>query len=219
MKRVFIMIMMASCLLGCSRHAKLNPQLYPHNVMIDLHHGSLDPTLKAAIERRGFQLQTTDLPVTYDVLQSTGILWIADDARRDYRPDEIKAIKAFVRDGGTLICAGQAWSWVGDKNDIAKYPLNELGKKLGFRITGQNIGMPGPKEPSAFLLGVESINHTDWWPSMVESDVAGAQVIIRDESMKAMAVYIPSGKGQILVFGHAALLRDNPRILLNILNG
>jgi hypothetical protein len=139
-------------------------------------------------------------------------------AHVDFTSDEIAAVKAFVTAGGTVICSGQAWSWANDKKDVAAYPLNEVGKALGFTITGQNIGTPTGREASPYLIGIETITRSSWWPSLVESDAPGSQVLIRDQNLKAMALTFPLGKGRVFVFGHEALLADNPMLVTNVLN-
>ena len=201
-------IALLTLLMGCSPTGtkSVSPNLYSHNVLVDLYHGSINQTLKSAIETAGFQTKTSDNPISDLSLQSIGVLWITDNASRDYQPNEIKSVRSFVENGGTLICSGQAWSWVSDKKDIHKYPLNQLGKSLGFTITGQNIGNPVSKESSPYLAGIESFTRTDWWPSRIESEAAGYQPLIRDQNMKTMAVFIPCGKGRIFVFGHGSLL-------------
>ena len=220
MKIKLLETLLCGLLIGCmSAGAKgfMVGEVNPHRVMLDLYHGSIAPAMKTAIENGGFPIQKSDAPLTDEALESVGFLWIAVDSDRVFQPGEIKAVKSFVRNGGTVICSAQAWSWVGDKKDIKNFPLNQLGKELGFMITGLNIGKPVTKEPSVYLRGIESLVHTDWWPSMIEPQAQVFSVLIRDEGEKPMAIFIPSGKGRVFVFGHATLLTDNPQIVLNIL--
>ena len=214
--------MLSGLIVGCASvgtDVSSTPQLNPRIVLVDLYHGSLDGNLKAMIEKGGYTTVPCDAPLTDQALQSAGTLWIDDNASRDYQPGEIKAVRRFVQLGGTVICSGQAWSWAYDKKDISRYPLNQLGKSLGFMITGQNIGSPVNKELSTYLLGVDTVTRTDWWPSMVESHVRGSRPLIRDENLKTMAIFIPRGSGRIFIFGHGSILKENPQILLNILGG
>ena len=190
-----------------------------HSVLVDLYHGSIDPTSKSAIESAGFKILKSDAPLSDQALQSVSVLWITENASQDYQSSEIKSVRSFVNSGGTLICSGPAWAWaVYVKKDNRSYPLNQLGKALGFTVTAQSIGKPVNKEPSPYLLGIESLIHTDdWWPSMIDCQVTGYHPLIRDENLRTMAMFIPSGRGRIFVFGHGALLRDNPTIVRNIL--
>lgn len=186
-------------------------------ILFDLFRGAMTQGIKPTIERAGYQIKKSDVSISDETLQSVEVLWVAADSGREYQSDEIKAIKSFVKSGGTLICSGQAWAWGGDKKDIAKFPLNQLGKELGFTITGLNIGKPTVMESSLYLDGIESLTHKDWWPSKVEPLVRDFQVLIRDQDEMPMAIFLPVKKGRIFVFGNSGLLWDNPQIVMNIL--
>ena len=221
MKTKIFTTILSGLFIGCSTVGTMSsktPGLNPHSVLVDLYHGTIDPAAKSAIESAGCQIQKGDGPITEQALQSVGVLWIADNTSRDYQAFEIKAVQSFVKNGGTLVCAGQAWSWASyAKKDNRSYPLNQLGAALGFTITAQNIGAPVNLESSPYLSGVESVTRNGWWPSRVESQVVGVQPFIRDENLRIMALVIPSGKGRIFVFGCEGLVSDNPKIVQNIL--
>ena len=221
MKIKLLDVMFCGLIIGCSsveaKDYNMSPEAEAHTILFDLYRGSINQGIKPTLERAGFQIKKSDVSITDQSLQSVEVLWIATDSGREYQSDEIKTIKSFVKKGGTLICSGQAWAWVGDKKDIKAFPLNQLGKELGFTITGLNIGKPSVKEPSIYLSGIESLTHTDWWPSKIEPLVRDFQVIIRDQDEMPMAMFIPSGKGRVFVFGSSALLWDNPQIVMNIL--
>ena len=220
MKLTFLVIGSLGLLTACSslsRDDSMGLHLHANKVLVDLYHGSIDPAVKAAILDGGFELRTSDLPLRDEELQSVGTLLISDNANRSYQSAEIDAVERFVDKGGTLICAGQAWSWAGDKKDINTYPLNQLGRRLGFTITGQNIGKAAGETSSAYLRGAESVNQTDWWPSMVQAETSRFTILMRDDKMKPMAIRMLKGDGQIFIFGHGAILNDNPHIARNIL--
>lgn len=196
----------------------LAQEVSPRVILFDLYRGTIVQGIKPTLERAGYQIIKSDVSIDGQSLQSVEVLWIATDSGREYQADEIKAIKSFVKNGGTLICSGQAWAWGGDKKDINAFPLNQLGKELGFAITGLNIGEPSIIESSQYMDGIESLTRTEWWPSKVEPLVRNCQVLIRDRDDKPMALFIPTGKGRVFVFGSSGLLWDNPKLVLNILN-
>jgi len=215
MKRLVACVVLG-LLAACSNNS-INPQLYSRDILVDLYHGSIDPISKSAIERYGIQIHTTDAPITDKTLAAVGAVWITSNATRDFEPSELRSIHKFIRSGGTLICSGQAWAWAYDKKEVSKFPLNQLGKTVGFLITGQNAGKPVNMESSPYLMDVDSVNQTDWWPSLVQSEVNGFVPLIRDEYMRTIAIYFPLGRGRVFVFGHESLLKDNPQITVNIL--
>ena len=222
MKIKLLDVIFCGLIIGCSsveaKDYNQSREVAAHTILFDLYRGSINQGIKPTLEHAGFLIKKSDVSITEQSLQAVEVLWIATDSGREYQTDEIKAIKSFVKNGGTLICSGQAWAWGGDKKDINAFPLNQLGKELGFTITGLNIGEPSIIESSLYMNGIESLTRTDWWPSKVEPLVRNYQVLVRDQDDKPMALFIPMGKGRIFVFGNSGLLWDNPKLVLNILN-
>jgi hypothetical protein len=216
MKAMTVRLVMLGMLAGCGASTT---EMNTHNVLLDLHHGDMKPAVRAVVEGGGYTLVKNDNAITAEALKTAGALWLTDSSHVDFTPAEIDAVKAFVMAGGTLICSGQAWSWVSyQKKDASTYALNQIGKALGFNIAGVNIGAPTGREPSRYLTGIATLTRNGWWPSLVESDAPGAEVLIRDQNLKAMALTYPLGKGRVFVFGHEAMLADNPMLVMNALN-
>lgn len=130
---------------------------------------------------------------------------------------EVDLLRDFVRRGGGLLCVGQAWSWAcrGYGNmPVELFPLNQIGRPLGFRITGRNIGNPDMRTLHNVLRGtVRAISSENWWPSEIETTTADREVLIRDENGRAMAVRLSHGTGKVIAAGHEAMLKLNPELL------
>lgn len=164
------------------------------------------------------------LPLDYQIdeqsLQSLNILILADGRpNKSFSGSEVHAITEFVRNGGRLLCVGQAWSWVYkeyDNKPIETYPLNQLGKALNFWITGENIGAPKYLF-SPIMADVKELKRIGWWPSRIELNDRNSIPIVRDENMRIMAGAVPFGKGMVVIYGHSGLLEENPNVLHNTL--
>ena len=116
-----------------------------------------------------------------------------------------------------MLCVGQAWSCAcrGYGNmPVELFPLNQIGRPLGFRITGRNIGNPDMRTLHNVLRGtVRAISSENWWPSEIETTTADREVLIRDENGRAMAVRLSHGTGKVIAAGHEAMLKLNPELL------
>ncbi len=133
-----------------------------------------------------------------------------------YAEAEVQAIAQFVKGGGGLLCAGQAWSWTYKEygnQPIETYPLNVLGKQLNFEVSEENAGTPTYLE-TEILTGTDRVERTDWWPSKVKITSKDGQSILRDENQRSIGGLLPLGDGRIVLYGHASLLKDNPQVLL-----
>jgi hypothetical protein len=123
-------------------------------------------------------------------------------------------VERFVRDGGGLIAADLGWSWTYyDKQPIETLPINALGRRLGFAFTADNLGHPSRVDAEA-LPGLAPLVQTDWVPSGIRLDGEQARVTVRDDQLRAMAGTVHAGRGRVAVFGHSAMLRDNPALLI-----
>ena len=141
-------------------------------VAIDLYHGIIPPNIgellrqRAFLQRNPFEIRLLNTRLADDTLANTDVFIVASMGHTSdihFKEPEIGVIDAFVRGGGGLLCAGQAWSWVypsyGNKS-VETFPLNELGNRLGFKITGKNIGSP-VLYPSEITAGINVVtqNH------------------------------------------------------------
>jgi hypothetical protein len=187
-------------------------------VGIDLHHGMLWKHGAQMIRTHHFQPVLLDAQITTNVLKELDILVIATDGVDliPFSSAEIAAIADFVRNGGGLLCAAQAWSWsykaYGNKPP-EDYPLNALGRLFGFMITGTNIGTP-----FADASVVKNVVSHGWAPSRISFPSKHARPFVRDESLRAMAGSLEFGTGRIVVLGHASMPERNPQLLFTILD-
>ena len=191
-------------------------------VAIDLRHGSSWQGGIDLLRRNNYQPILLESQITTNSLVAVATLIIAADGvgAVSFNESEVEAIVDFVKDGGGLLCAAQAWSWAykayGNK-PVEDYPLNSLGKICGFTITGSNIGAPAyASEP--FVTNVSEIVRDGWWPSRILFSSRSARPFIRDNALRAMAGSLRYEKGKVVVLGHGSMLRDNPKLVTNILS-
>jgi len=183
-------------------------------VGIDLKHGKttgLTETLVAG----GFSVVPIDQSIDAATLKKIGVLMIIAPTK-PYADTEVQAIAQFVKAGGGLLCAGQAWSWTYQEYDnqpLETYPLNVLGKQLNFTVTGENAGTPTHLD-TEIMAGIERVERTDWWPSKVAITSKDGRTIVQDETQRSIGGLLPLGEGRIVVYGHASLLKDNPKVLV-----
>jgi hypothetical protein len=192
-------------------------------VGVDLVHGILWADELEQLKNAGVHVVSLEDDITkerlndIDVLLITGVSHTSNKA--DFSDDEVQAIDWFVRGGGGLLCAGQAWSWVypeyGDK-PIEDYPLNTLGRQFGFRITGFNIDAP-VHGSGAVIERASPIKRENWWPSKVELQNPDASALLRDETYRIMAGQLPYGEGTVVVMGHDLMLQENPALTEGLL--
>jgi len=117
-----------------------------------------------------------------------------------------------------MICADKTWSWVQAVKAVVDYLLNQVGEKMGFTIHGMNVGKPTSVENTPYWDTIQPVvQNDDWWPFAVGSDSPSFTPIIRDEKLNVLGTQITVGKGSVFIFGHGALLRDNPELVVRIL--
>ena len=88
-----------------------------------------------------------------------------------------------------------------------------LGKQLNFEVSGENAGTPTYLE-TEIMTGTDRVERTDWWPSKIEITSKDGRTIIRDEARRSIGGLLPLGDGRIVVYGHASVLKDNPKVML-----
>ncbi len=194
----------------------------PNVVGLDLLHGVAWPSAKAELEQLGFRVVLLQTNADFRDHQRLGVLIILTDEPGATKPlgeKRATAIADFVRTGGGLLCAGEAWSWITEKGasrSLEDFSLNVLGRHLGFTVLDRTTRDPRNISPS-LLGGLDGVNRTDWWASEIRATAEGAEPLITDEELRPMAVRFPYGRGRVVVVGHRELLRENPDVLRNIL--
>ncbi len=203
---------LAILLSGCSDTRRASPKV----IGVDIRHGNVWPGLTETLTAAGYKVVVMEQDINAESLKPLGILF-SHSPDKPFADDEINAISKFVRSGGGFIGAGQAWSWTykeyGNK-PIETYPLNMLGKKLGFTVTSQTVGTP-TYFATDVMTGISLVERSDWWPSAIECSSRDCQSIIRDEQQRSMGAMLSYGRGRITIYGHGELLKDNPAVLLN----
>ena len=188
-------------------------------VGIDVGHGSVWPGLVETLAANGYTSIALDRPMDSASLEKIGILLIAAPGST-YAPAEVNAIRRFVKSGGGLVCAGQAWSWTykeyGNK-PIDTYPLNVVGRRLKFWVAENSVGAP-VELGTAIMADIDGVERSDWWPSEVRVDDKSGKPILKDENHKTIGALQSHGRGKIVAYGHEGILKDNPRILVNSVN-
>jgi len=204
---------------GCSQDSKNKI-----GVGVDLYHGKGWKGLIEEVEKVGLKPYLFDGPLESKEMDLLGTLIISGPSIHEplhpFKEDEIAIIEKFVAHGGNLIVCGQAWAWVykdyGNK-PIENYPLNVIGKRLGFWITGKNIGPPKNIAETEITQGIKEIFRKDYAPSKIELQAPSNVVLLRDAELQIIAGYLKYGRGQIVIYGHEAILPENPILFTNTL--
>lgn len=215
----------ASFLVGCA-----SPQTVrfdakrSQTVGVALFYGQAWKGMRPCAENLGFTLNVHDRPLDKRFLSEIGILIIPGSGHeRDnqFSKEEVKQVRDFVAAGGGLLCAAQAWSWVGTEHGnrpIETFPSNALGRSLGFVITGSNIGHPEPATADPAIFGeIKKWNGGRWWPSEVKPLTDNVTTILRDSNERPIALRGDLGAGRFIVAGQEALFEANPEVFKAVL--
>jgi len=204
---------------GCSQDSKNKI-----GVGVDLYHGKSWGGLIEGVKQLGLKPHLINRPMESKDMDLIGTLIISGipiyEPMHPLKEEEVAQIENFVARGGTLIVCGQAWAWVnkvyGNK-PIEKYPLNVIGKRLGFWITDKNVGAPTNIAQTEITKGIKEIFRKDYAPSKIELQVPDSVVLLRDAELQVVAGYFKYGRGQIVIYGHEAILPENPMLFTNTL--
>ena len=184
-------------------------------VGIDPKHGETWPGLAETLVASGFRVVPINHSIDAATLKKIGVL-IVIAPTKPYEDAEVEDIARFVKKGGGLLCAGQAWSWTYKEygnRPIETYPLNVLGKHLDFTVTAENAGTPTYLD-TEIMAGIERVERTDWWPSKVVITATNGQTIVQDQNRTSIGGLLTVGNGRIVVYGNSSLLKDNPNVLV-----
>ena len=211
----FIISLAVLSIQGCATMPRQSSSI----VGLDVRHGQVWPGLEATLNSNGFKTITIDTAIESQSLNRIGVLFIAAP-NSTYKVSELDAIQQFVKSGGGLVSAGQAWSWTYKEygnQPIKTYPLNIIGRRLNFWVTENNIGEP-VNYGTEIMAGISTVERSDWWPSEVRVNEKSGKPILKDDKHKTIGALQTYGRGRIVVFGHDGILKDNPKILINSIN-
>jgi hypothetical protein len=118
-----------------TRYAKPTISTDPISVGVDVSHGDLSRLIEDYLDNSGYRAIRLK-SVNATGLKDVSVFVIFPSPKPPaYTQTEINAVEEYVTNGGGLLCGGQAWSWTyaeyGD-SPIETYPLNRLGRVLGF---------------------------------------------------------------------------------------
>jgi hypothetical protein len=196
-----------------------------HNVGVAVFTGQAWSGMRAAAQSLGLTFTLQDKPLDIQFLSQVGILIVPGcgfTGERQFSTGEVELVRDFVASGGGLLCAGQAWSWVykeyGNK-PIETFPLNALGRTMGFFITGRNIGAPNPASADTEVFGdMQGWHGADKWaPSEVKPLTGSVKSILRDFNERPIALRGDLGAGRLIVAGHEGLFEYNPEAFKAVL--
>jgi hypothetical protein len=182
---------------------------------IDLYHGASWKGIENTINETGFNLNFIDGEISAKILSAFHAILIFGSSGKPFSRREISSLSDFVRYGGSLIIASQAWSWsykeYGNKPN-KDFPLNALGRELGYRITENNIFGPDFLDKE-LKKRIKNVNKKNWDPSQIELLADETRVFIRDTRGRIIAGSFVHGKGRVIVCGHDKMLEENPNML------
>jgi len=168
----------------------------------------------------GFDIVDLADNLKYETISEFPLIYIQGGSFHDqkgYRCTEVDAVRRYVMEGGSLLCAGLAWPWVTESygnKPVSTFPLNQIGKEVGFEITRENIGKPVTLAGGLFSkLSEEQLKSAGWWPSKVVSTVPNSEVVSRDPEGRPIVVAFGLGKGRVIVFGHPGMLEEDEEIV------
>lgn len=185
--------------------------------------GKSDRPGKKLVDRlKSFGFEISELPGDVDqrAISEAPLVYIQGGSFHDqpgFDPGEVAAIKRYVTTGGSILCAGLAWPWVyeayGNK-PVVTFPLNKIGKELGFEITGENINDPVFQNTGLFHgLSAKQLKTEGWAPSKIVSNAPGSEVVSEDPEGRPIVVAYSLGRGRVMIFGHPGMLDEDEEIL------
>jgi hypothetical protein len=102
---------------------------------------SLHPELKERLTSKGIRIENC----SYETFDNYDVIIISNPLK-SFNEDEQDALFDYIHNGGSVIIFGIGYYWTvakdenGDKRKIEDYPINRLGKRLGFRIEASYKG-------------------------------------------------------------------------------
>lgn len=168
---------------------------------------------------------------TAKTLSGFPIIYIRGGSYNDqpgFTQGEVAAFEQHVLQGGSLLCAGVVWPWAYPdaygKKPADNFPLNQVGKNLGFIISGGPFGEPFLPTELGLLRGLkEQVNRGKYWaegPSeiLTKAPLDKAGVVCRDGAGRNIVVAYEMGRGRVVVFGHFDMLEQDTEILTRVID-
>jgi hypothetical protein len=180
-------------------------------VGVALQYGLGWKNLRQTVEAVNFTWKPNDGPIDKQFLSGIGVLIITDGEPSQFTREEVELVRDFVSTGGGCLCAGQAWSFAAKTKTVESYPLNAIGRALGFNITGRNIGAADPLSADPELFGgIKAFKRESWWPSQVKPLRVGVTTALRDSNGLSIVLRGGLGAGRFVVAGNSGLFQENP---------
>lgn len=97
---------------------------------------------KELIASQSIEITELDSKVTNEDLNNCDLFIIVRPSRT-IEENEISSIVSYVEQGGSLLMTGMGWFWESTNKtpDISSFPLNRLGKQLGFEYSRTSINV------------------------------------------------------------------------------
>jgi hypothetical protein len=180
------------------------------------------PGKKLVDRLKGYGFEISEVPgdLNQSSIAEAPLVYIQGGSFHDqpgFDLNEVADIKRYVKNGGSLLCAGLAWPWAykayGNK-PVPSFPLNKVGAELGFEITGDNIGKPVASDSGLFRgLSEEQLKTGGWWPSKLIPKAANSEIVSKDPEGRPIVIAYQLGRGRVMVFGHPGMLDEDDEIL------
>ena len=100
------------------------------------------------------------------------------------------------------------------------FPLNKLGRELGFRISNRYTSDPDNStiDPRLSELRVEIVRRDNQWTgSEIESSEPLHSVLLRDSRARPMIIEVCRDAGRVIVAGRETMLEQNPILCVALL--
>ena len=207
---------------------------YEQFVAVDTTNGSFDSSVKQDLDRKNIGYKLLVSPITRNQLDGASVLVLSGAFRdkprtygtnsalsKHYSNDEIATIKSYVREGGVLIAAGQAWYWAYPKygnKKIEDYPLNQIGEALDFSI---GAGWCQFVKYEDHFQKIVRLAQTPQGATFSDVKIRGEyDKLIRSSSENGYCgLGAKRSGGYIYIFGHEVVLQCNPSFVSSVFLG
>jgi hypothetical protein len=208
---------------------------YVQFVAVDTANGSFDSTVKQDLDRKNIRYKLLVSPITRNQLDGASVLVLSGAFRdkprtygtnsalsKHYSNEEIATIKSYVREGGVLIAAGQAWHWAypeyGNKK-IEDYPLNQIGEALDFSIGAEWCQFAKYEDHFHKIVRLAQTPADSTFFSDVKISGERDKFIRSSSENGYCGLGARRSNGYIYIFGHEEVLERNPTFVSAVFLG